>query len=58
MIRLEGLKKNYGSFTAVDGIELDVPRGGLFGLLGPNGAGKTSTLRMIAGILRPDGGRG
>ncbi|MDX1579302.1 MAG: ABC transporter ATP-binding protein [Gemmatimonadota bacterium] len=57
MIRIEGLTKRYGSFTAVRGIDLEAPRGGLFGLLGPNGAGKTSTLRMIAGILRPDGGR-
>ncbi len=57
MIRLEGLTKRYGDFTAVDGIDLEVPRGELFGLLGPNGAGKTSTLRMIAGILRPDDGR-
>ncbi len=57
MIRLEGLSKRYGSFTAVDGIDLHAPKGELFGLLGPNGAGKTSTLRMIAGILQPDGGR-
>ena len=57
MIRLESLTKRYGSFTAVDGIDLDVPAGTLYGLLGPNGAGKTTTLRMIAGILIPDGGR-
>lgn len=57
MIRLEGLTKRYGSFTAVDDIDLHARRGELFGLLGPNGAGKTSTLRMIAGILRPDAGR-
>ncbi|MFV1985730.1 MAG: ABC transporter ATP-binding protein [Gemmatimonadota bacterium] len=57
MIRLEGLSKRYGSFTAVDGIDLHAPKGELFGLVGPNGAGKTSTLRMIAGILQPDGGR-
>lgn len=56
MIRLEGLTKRYGTFTAVDGIELHVPRGELFGFLGPNGAGKTTTLRMIAGILRPSAG--
>jgi ABC-2 type transport system ATP-binding protein len=56
MIRLTNLTKRYGSFTAVDGINLDVPRGELFGFLGPNGAGKTTTLRMIAGILRPSGG--
>jgi ABC-2 type transport system ATP-binding protein len=57
MIRLEGLTKRYGSFTAVDAVDLEVPRGELFGFLGPNGAGKTTTLRMIAGILRPTGGR-
>ena len=57
MIHLSSLSKRYGSFTAVDNIELDVPRGELFGFLGPNGAGKTTTLRMIAGILRPTAGR-
>jgi ABC-2 type transport system ATP-binding protein len=57
MIRLEGLTKAYGSFVAVDHIDLDVPRGQLFGFLGPNGAGKTTTLRIIAGILRPTAGR-
>ena len=56
MIRLIGLTKRYGTFTAVDGIDLEVPRGELFGLLGPNGAGKTTSIRMIAGILRPTGG--
>jgi ABC-2 type transport system ATP-binding protein len=57
MIRLERLTKRYGSFTAVDDIDLHVPTGQLFGFLGPNGAGKTTTLRMIAGILRPTAGR-
>jgi ABC-2 type transport system ATP-binding protein len=57
MIRLTQLTKRYGSFTAVNGINLEVPRGELFGFLGPNGAGKTTTLRMIAGILRPTSGR-
>ena len=56
MIRLNALTKKYGKFTAVDGIDLEVPRGELFGLLGPNGAGKTTTIRMIAGILRPTSG--
>ncbi len=56
MIRLIELTKRYGQFTAVDGISLDIPAGQLFGFLGPNGAGKTSTLRMIAGILRPTSG--
>ena len=56
MIELSGLTKKYGNFTAVDGIDLKVPRGELFGFLGPNGAGKTTTLRMIAGILKPTAG--
>jgi ABC-2 type transport system ATP-binding protein len=56
MIQLTSLTKRYGSFTAVDDIDLHVPRGELFGFLGPNGAGKTTTLRMIAGILRPTSG--
>jgi ABC-2 type transport system ATP-binding protein len=56
MIKLTNLTKRYGSFTAVKGINLEVPKGELFGFLGPNGAGKTTTLRMIAGILRPTSG--
>jgi len=56
MIELRSLTKRYGSFTAVNAVDLDVPRGELFGFLGPNGAGKTTTLRMIAGILRPSSG--
>jgi ABC-2 type transport system ATP-binding protein len=56
MIKLTNLTKRYGSFTAVNGIDLEVPDGELFGFLGPNGAGKTTTLRMIAGILRPTSG--
>src|SRR5919108_2659279 len=56
MIELRGLTKRYGAFTAVDAIDLTVPRGELFGFLGPNGAGKTTTLRMIAGILQPTSG--
>ncbi|MGH7541843.1 MAG: ABC transporter ATP-binding protein [Gemmatimonadota bacterium] len=56
-IEVAGLVKHYGDTRAVDGISLRVETGEVFGLLGPNGAGKTSTLRMIAGILRPDEGR-
>ena len=56
MIELTNLTKRYGNFTAVNAINLEVPRGELFGFLGPNGAGKTTTLRMIAGILRPTAG--
>jgi ABC-2 type transport system ATP-binding protein len=56
MIKISALTKKYGNFTAVDGIDLEVPRGELFGFLGPNGAGKTTTLRIIAGILQPTSG--
>ena len=56
MITLRSLTKQYGPFTAVDSIDLEVAKGELFGFLGPNGAGKTTTLRMIAGILRPTSG--
>ena len=57
MIKLEGVTKRYGKFTAVHPLDLHVQRGELFGFLGPNGAGKTTTIRMIAGVLRPSAGR-
>ena len=57
VLHITGLTKRYGSFTAVDRLDLHVPRGELFGFLGPNGAGKTTTMRMAAGILRPTAGR-
>ncbi len=57
MIRLEGVSKQYGHFTAVHPLDLHVRRGELFGFLGPNGAGKTTTIRMVAGVLRPTRGR-
>jgi ABC-2 type transport system ATP-binding protein len=57
MIRVEDLVKNYGKFTAVDGVSLDVAKGEIHGFLGPNGAGKTTTIRMIAGLLKPTRGR-
>src|SRR5206468_7936780 len=57
VITLTGLTKRYGRFTAVDGIDLTVAKGELFGFLGPNGAGKTTTFRMIAGIILPTAGR-
>ncbi|MBF4163045.1 ATP-binding cassette domain-containing protein [Nocardioides acrostichi] len=56
-VRAHGLVKRYGSFTAVDGIDLEVAPGQVFGVLGPNGAGKTTTLRMLATLSPIDGGR-
>ena len=57
MLRLEGVVKRYGDFTAVAGLDLAVDRGRIFGFLGPNGAGKTTTIRMIVGVLQPTAGR-
>ena len=56
IVSLSALTKHYGAFTAVDGIDLEVPYGQVYGVLGPNGAGKTTTLRMITGLLQPSGG--
>lgn len=56
MLRLEGVVKRYGGFTAVAGIDLNVRKGEIFGFLGPNGAGKTTTIRMVAGVLQPTAG--
>jgi ABC-2 type transport system ATP-binding protein len=56
-IRLEGLRKRFGRVTAVDGVDLVVPRGSFCGLIGHNGAGKSTTLRMLIGLLRPSEGR-
>ena len=56
MIRLSGLRVHYGSFAAVDGLDLDIRGGELFGLLGPNGAGKSTTIRVLIGQRRPTAG--
>lgn len=56
MIRLSGLVVRYGAFRAVDGLDLELYRGELFGLLGPNGAGKSTTVRVLIGQRRADGG--
>ena len=56
-ISVEGLVKRFGDFTALDGIDLDVPPASVYGLLGPNGAGKTTVIRVLSTILAPDAGR-
>jgi lipooligosaccharide transport system ATP-binding protein len=57
LVRARGLVKRFGSFTAVDGIDVDVHRGEAFGFLGPNGAGKSSTMRMVGCVSPPSGGQ-
>jgi len=55
-IEANGLVKSFGDTLAVDGVNLAVPTGAVYGVLGPNGAGKTTTIRMLATLLRPDAG--
>jgi ABC-2 type transport system ATP-binding protein len=57
IVAAQGLTLRYGAFTAVDGIDLAVAPGEVFGLLGPNGAGKTTTIKMLVTLLPPGGGR-
>ncbi|WP_051332631.1 ABC transporter ATP-binding protein [Cucumibacter marinus] len=58
VIRVEGLTKSFGDKTVVDGFDMSVPRGAIYGFLGPNGSGKTTTIRMMCGLLTPNGGSG
>lgn len=55
-VEAEGLVKTFGDVRAVDGIDLSVPHGAVYGVLGPNGAGKTTTIRILATLLRPEAG--
>src|SRR2546429_9991816 len=55
-IEVRGLVKRYGEILAVDGVDLTVNPGDVFGYLGPNGAGKTTSLRMMLGLIRPTAG--
>src|SRR5215475_11398667 len=56
-VEATGLVQSFGTFTAVDGIDLAIRTGEIFGVLGPNGAGKTTTLKMLATLLPIDGGQ-
>ena len=55
-IQTRGLTRRFGSFTAVAGVDLAIPRGQVYGFLGPNGAGKSTTIRMLCGLLEPSAG--
>jgi ABC-2 type transport system ATP-binding protein len=57
VVTVRGLRKSYGARLVVDGVDLDVPAGGIVGLIGANGAGKTTTVECIQGLRRPDDGR-
>lgn len=56
MISINGLVKKYDSLLAVDGLNLEIPAGELFGFIGPNGAGKTTTIKLLVGLLKPTSG--
>ena len=55
-IRTENLTRRFGSFTAVDGVNLEIEEGDIFGFLGPNGSGKSTVIRMLCGLLLPTEG--
>lgn len=57
MIFAEGLGRIFGSYVAVENINVDIKQGEIFGILGPNGAGKTTTLRLLTGLVGPTSGR-
>ena len=58
IVSIQNLTKQFGKVTAVDGLNLDIEQGEIFGLVGPDGAGKTTAIRLMLGILRPDSGTG
>lgn len=58
VIEVSGLTKRFGDKTVVDHFDMSVPKGAIYGFLGPNGSGKTTTIRMMCGLLTPDGGSG
>ncbi|HHY48357.1 MAG TPA: ATP-binding cassette domain-containing protein, partial [Alphaproteobacteria bacterium] len=58
VIDIRHLTKRFGDKTVVDDFDIEVPRGAIYGFLGPNGSGKTTTIRMLCGLLTPDGGEG
>ena len=56
VLNVRNLTKKYGSFKALDGLTMSVPKGAIYGFVGKNGAGKTTLIRLICGLQTPDGG--
>src|SRR5690606_19175077 len=56
-IEARGLTRRFGSYTAVDNLDLRIPRGCIYGFLGPNGSGKSTTIRLLTGLLTPNAGQ-
>ena len=56
MLKIRNLQKVYGNYHALDGLDMEIREGALYGFVGPNGAGKTTTIKIISGLLWPDGG--
>ena len=56
MLKIRNLRKIYGNYHALDGLDMDIEDGSLYGFVGPNGAGKTTTIKIISGLLLADGG--
>ena len=56
MLKMENITKQFGDFKALDGLQLTVPKGAVYGLVGPNGAGKSTAIRIMTGVYRPDTG--
>ena len=57
MLELKNIKKSYGRYTALNGLDISIKDGALYGLIGPNGAGKTTAIKILAGLLKPDEGQ-
>ena len=56
MLKIRNLRKLYGNYHALDGLDMEIEEGALYGFVGPNGAGKTTTIKIISGLLMPDAG--
>ena len=56
MLKIHGLKKKFGNFQALNGLDMEIEEGALYGFVGPNGAGKTTAIRIVTGLLLPDEG--